>query len=83
MNTLALFKDNKDVDSTITLGGIVLSFVGLVVACVVMIFRGLDLPQALVDMFQHSKELMLLVAGYFFRKGQEALQNGTKGEDQK
>lgn len=68
-----IFKSNKDFDSSMTLGGIVLVYTVLsITIAVVAIVKG-TVPQELADVFQHAKELMLLVAGYFFRKGQEQL----------
>ena len=74
-----IFKSNKDFDSSMTLGGIVLVYVALSITVAVVALTKDTVPQELGDVFQHAKELMLLVAGYFFRKGQEQLAQNNGG----
>ena len=73
-----LFKSNKDFDSTFVLAGIVYSYAMLATAVIVLSFLNAKIPAELIDTFEHSKELMLLVAGYFFRKGQEELEKSIR-----
>ena len=70
---------NKEWDSTFTLGGIVLSYVVLTAIGAVLSFRTEDgsVPTGVLTMYQGAKELMLVVAGYFFRKTQESGQGGN------
>lgn len=76
---------NDQWDSTITLAGVVITYCILSIGAGVLAWlneKGV-VPPGVLQVYQGSKELMLLVAGYFFGKKRQLEQNGNgNGEPQ-
>ena len=61
---------NEQWDSTVTLAGVVVTYVVLSIGAGVLAWLSEEglVPPGVLQIYQGSKELMLLVAGYFFGK---------------
>jgi ABC-type arginine transport system permease subunit len=65
---MGLFKDNKDLDSTIAVLGVFIAFLGTISVMVTLSLKRLPIDDGILTVFQSIKELVLMILSYFFTK---------------
>ena len=77
---MGLIKDNKELDSTLSIVFTFIVFMGITGAILTMALRSLKIPPDLFTVFQSCKELVMMILSSFFTR--QALKGKYENNDE-